>query len=504
MLAEWRLAAKPAGMPRVHLGRLIATALVTALALVPGACRGQPEGTIKVLVIGSEPKASDPAQAALSGPDSVLLNSVGQGLVQFDATGNIVGGLAERWNVSDDGMSYIFRIASTNWADGRKVTAQQVARILKRSLGPASTNPLKDTLGAIDDIVAMTDRVIEIRLKAPRPNLLAILAQPEFAIVRSGVGTGPFRIAGERGPEGELKLRRDVTSGDGEDSRREQVLLAGAAAADAVRAFAAGTTDLVLGGTFTDLPHAQSMKLPRNSLRFDPAAGLFGLVPARKGSPLDDPEVRRLLSQAVDRDALVDALHVPGLAARATTLEPVLEGVPDPVTPAWLATPIAQRRPTLAAEATRLFGAAKPTLRLFIPEGPGGDLLFGRLFADWSALGFTVERAKTAAGADLKLVDAVAPSTSPAWFLRQFRCQYVPVCDADTDTLLDAARDASVPAQRSALLSQAAGRIDDAQLFIPLTAPIRWSLVSARIQGFAGNRFARHTLTDLEQKIGAQ
>ena len=33
--------------------------------------------------------------------------------------------------------------------------------------------------------------------------------------------------------------------------------------------------------------------------------------------------------------------------------------------------------------------------------------------------------------------------------------------------------------------------IDDAQLFLPLTAPVRWSLVSARIQGFAGNRYAR-------------
>ena len=29
--------------------------------------------------------------------------------------GNIVAGLAERWNVSDDGLSYIFRIASTEW-----------------------------------------------------------------------------------------------------------------------------------------------------------------------------------------------------------------------------------------------------------------------------------------------------------------------------------------------------------------------------------------------------
>ena len=67
---------------------------------------------------------------------------------------------------------------------------------------------------------------------------------------------------------------------------------------------------------------------------------------------------------------------------------------------------------------------------------------------------------------------------------------------------MDAARQTPVPAQRYALLAQAAARIDDAQLFIPITAPVRWSLVSARIQGFAGNRYASHTLTDLQQPPG--
>jgi peptide/nickel transport system substrate-binding protein len=65
-----------------------------------------------------------------------------------------------------------------------------------------------------------------------------------------------------------------------------------------------------------------------------------------------------------------------------------------------------------------------------------------------------------------------------------------------------AARETPVPQQRYALLGQAAARIDDAQLFIPIAAPIRWSLVSDRVQGFAGNRYARHTLTGLEQQAG--
>jgi len=165
-----------------------------------------------------------------------------------------------------------------------------------------------------------------------------------------------------------------------------------------------------------------------------------------------------------------------------------------------MATAIADRRVTLSATATRLFGSEKPTIRLFLPEGPGSDILFNRLAADWAAIGLSVERARSVSAADFKLVDSVAPSTSPAWFLRQFRCQFVPVCNANADELLDAARDTLVAAQRGALLAQAAARIDDAQLFIPLAPPVRWSLVSARVPGFVGNRYARHTLTDLEQR----
>ena len=481
--------------------RILNLLFLASLALMPGACRDGHEGAVKVTVVGGPAKMRDPALSPLSAPDAVLIGSVGQGLVRFDATGNIVPGLAERWNVSDDGLSYIFRIASTDWAGGRKITAQQVARILKRSISESSVNPLKDTAGAVDDIVAMTDRVIEIRLKAPRPNLLSVLAQPEFAIVRNGTGTGPFQVDPKQDKPGELRLTREIVSADEETARRDEVSLSSANAEQAIRTFTAGNADLVLGGTFSDLPYAQRARLPRGSLRFDPASGLFGLIPSRSGSALDDVGVRQLLSEAIDRDALVDALRMPGLTARVTVLEPGLDGLPNPAQPPWAGVALADRRASLVAESARQFGQVKPTIRIYLPDGPGSDILFNRLLIDWGAIGITAERAKNALASDLKLVDVVAPSTSPAWFLRQFRCPVAPLCDAQADELLGAARDAQVPAQRYALLGQAAARIDDMQLFLPLAAPVRWSLVSGRIQGFAGNRFARHTLTDLEQKL---
>lgn len=499
MLAECNVARKAAAMRRT-----LALLLLPALLLPLGACRRQAEGPLKAVVIGSDPKLRDPSLGPLPPSDAVLLQNVAQGLVRFDAAGNIVPGLAERWNVSDDGLSYIFRIASKDWPDGSKITAQQVARLLKRQLAERSRNPLKDSLGAIDDIVAMTDRVVEIRLLAPRPSLLALLAQPELAILRGNDGTGPFRAVSTRGSGGEVSLSREIAGADDEQPQHEDVLLAGAAASDAITEFVAAKDDLVLGGTFADLPLATRARLPRNALQFDPASGLFGLMPMQRGGKLDNPQVRQLLSQALDRTAFVAALGVPGLAPRASVLEPGLDGIGTPVQPAWFATAFADRLPALRAAADRLLGKTKPMIQVALPQGPGSELLLKELQRDWGAIGLSVSAAQSTSGADFVLIDEVAPSSSPSWFVRRFRCETAPICDPQADQLMEAARETPVPAQRYALLGQAAARMDDAQLFIPIAAPVRWALVSTRIQGFAGNRYARHTLTDLQQQPGSQ
>ena len=482
--------------------KLTAVALFAAVAATTGGCDDRSEGVIQVLVIDGEPRLADPQAGPLTASQQVLVANAAQGLVRFDARGQIVPGLAETWNVSDDGLSYIFRITMGQWPNGRDITAEQVARMLRRQIGPSSRNPLKDAFGAVDDIVAMTDRVIEIRLAHARPHLLQLLAQPEMGLVYEGQGTGPFSIDQANSREGAIRLVREVITVDEDPSEYERLDLRGRNAEHAVRAFASGDADLVLGGTFSDLPFAQGAKLPRRALQFDPASGLFGLIPARGSGLAADPEVRRLLSAAIDREALVAALSVPGLLPRATLLEPGLDNIADPVPPAWAATPIAERRPQLVAAARRLFGSEEPPIiRIALPEGPGSETLFNRLSQDWGMFGVRVERAGEDAAADFRLIDRVAPSLSASWFVRQFRCEVARICDEQVDELLEGARATPVLDQRSALLTQASMRVDELQLYIPIAAPIRWSLVSARITGFAGNRFAIHTLTGLEQRL---
>ena len=482
--------------------RSLMLAAIAVVAAAMSACQRESEGLVQVIALGDTPRLVDPDGGTLTAGEAILIDSAAQGLVRFDARGQIEPALAETWNVSDDGLSYIFRLANGTWANGRKVTAEQVARLLRRHVGQSSRNPLKDAFAAVDDIVAMTDRVLEIRLNQPRPNLLQLLAQPEMGLVHEGQGTGPFFIDRRKSRDGVIRLTREVATADEEQAERQEVGLSGARPADAIRAFAAGKADLVLGGTFADLPLAQRSKLPRRALQFDPASGLFGLIPLRASGPLSDPEMRRLLSEAIDRDGLVAEFAVPGLAPRATVLEPSLDNIPDPVPPQWAATPLAERLPALTAAARRFMtDGVAPTVRIALPEGPGAEMLLQRLKRDWGVLGLSVERASRGQPADLRLVDEVAPSTSPAWFLRHFHCTAAAICEPRIDELLDAARTTPVAAQRSALLNEAAQRIDELQLFIPIAAPIRWSLVGPRIAGFSGNRFAIHTLTGLEQRL---
>lgn len=480
---------------RALAGGLLGLALLAS-------CREAEEGAVHVTVLGETPKIVDPAAGPLDPPEEVLLANVAQGLVRFDAVGNIEPGLAERWNVSDDGLSYIFRLATGEWPGGRKINARDVSRILKRQVSRQSRNPLKDAVGAIADVVPMTDRVIEVRLISPRPQLLQLLAQPEFSLVREGEGTGPFEIREGSARGGALRLRRELPAPDGEEAVQERVELIGRDINAAIRSFTAGDTDLVLGGSFADLGAALGASLPRGSLRFDPVAGLFGLMPARSTGPIAEPEVRALLDRAIDRPALVAALGVPDLEPRASILQPGLEGLATTAVPEWAAIPLADRQAELAADAERLFGAERPTIRIALPEGPGAAIVLQRLRTDWGAFGITVERAGPNAPADLRFVDKVAPSLSPAWFLRQFRCEVAPICSEDTDQLLAAARTTPFVAQRNALLEEAERQMRQQVLFIPIAAPIRWSLVGRDIPGFAENRFGRHPLTNLRRRPG--
>jgi peptide/nickel transport system substrate-binding protein len=473
-----------------------ALAALACLALLAG-CRAEESGPVSVVAIGGPPRLVNPNRVPLDPPSAFLVLAAAQGLVRFDAAGEIEPALAQRWIVSDDGLRYTFRLARADWRSGGSITAEQVAARLRAAVSASSRNPMKPILGAIDEIVAMTDEVLEISLKSPRPNFLQLLAQPELAVLRNGEGSGPFLLSAA--DDQALSLSLPAAEEEEEDAARAMppLLLRGAAAPLAVAAFASRRADLVLGGTAGDLPVARAAAPDGNSLMFDPVAGLFGFSFASVEGPLARAEVRHALAMAVDRPGLVAALRVPGLQPRDSVLPPGIEGLAAPALPAWSQLPLAERR-ALAARTIAGLGEEGPVrIRVALSEAPGHRLLFAYLARDWAAIGVAAERVTAGAAADLRFIDEVAPIGLASWYLRHFACNASRVCDPAADEAMAAARIAPDAAGRRAMLAGADRLLAEAMPFIALAAPVRWSLVSPRLNGFRPNPFAHHAAGEL-------
>lgn len=484
--------------------------LMLLLPLLAAACSEKgADGPLNVSVIGDTPKIADPNRRPLSAPDAALMQATAQGLIRFDGGGQIEAGLAMRWDVSDEGLYYTFRLQ-----DDAGIDTENVARSLRAAIARSSRNPLQPMLGSVDEIVAVTPEVIEIRLIAPRPILLQLLAQPEMGLVASRTrgGTGPLHIL-ERGKErivlAPLQDRVESDEDEDEDERaRQQIWMRGERAALAVARFRNNGAQAVLGGRFHDLAIARAGGTPANTLRFDPVAGLFGLVVVDRKGFTGHPDARRALSMALDRDRLVAAFGVKTWRSALTLVPAGVADLSSPAVPDWASMPIDDRRAIargtvarLRADQARQAGSedasTAPRVRVSLPNGPGSRLLFTFLRRDWARIGVEAEAVGPDDDADLRLIDLVAPADSGSWYLRQFTCNRSPVCNEAVDEALNAGRSAPSLPERNILLGQADQALMRITPFIPIATPMRWSLVAPELTAFQENARGTHPLNHL-------
>ena len=478
------------------MNRAFPAFFLLAITILSG-CDERTEKPLAVSVIGGQPTIIDPNRAALSPTQRLLLPAIAQGLVGFDAAGQIEPALAERWIVTDDGLSYIFRFGPNRASDGKPITTAEIAKRLRGAIGRKSRNPMKAGLEAIEEINAITPDVLEIRLSTPRPPLLHLLAQPELAVVDGG-GTGPYR-AGPIGGRGVVTLTPMMAAGEDPPTRADRVILRGDRAAASIARFVNGDVDLVLGGGLYDLPLVRAAGVARRALRFDPAEGLFGLA-IIGGSPfLDDPDNRRSLAMAIDRQGLVDLFAVPGWQQALAVLPERYRSSADPAVPGWSILTIGQRQATArtTVDAWHANAGAPPVLRIALPPSPGARLLFARIAADWSRIGVRAVQVGPDDDADLRLIDRVAPAPSAIWYLSLLACVSPALCDTAAVDAIAKARSAKTLAERGQALAEADQAISGGARFILLARPLRWSLVAPDLNQYRDNPRAAHPLAHL-------
>lgn len=485
--------------------RMVISMVATAgLALTVSSCGLFGErGPVRIAAMGSINPAANPLNGELSATNAALLDATSQGLVSYDGEGQIDTGLADRWTVTTDGRSYIFRLREAKWSNGRKVTAQDVAAILRTYLAPTSRHMLKSDFPEIETIRAMTDMVIEIRLSVPQPAILELLAQPSMAIVNKGMGWGPMRAR----KIGRAILLSPVPDPLAEDPEAAEaaandpaasIELVGTTPAGALARFKNGYADGVVGGRFSTLPYFAASNIARSRLVVDPAPGLFGLSFVRAEGFLATDTNRDALARAIRRERLIEAF---GLAEwqPQVTLRPAVhtrDGGPTPLSPAWAAYDDASRQTQArrVVDAWRAAGREIEPIRIALPDSPGGRILFAYVAADFAAIGVPSQRVAMASAADLRLIDEVAPNDDALWALRRLSCRRDTLCNREAQGLIEQAMRNIDIGQRAVHLGDAEAVLSRYTPFIPLATPLRWSVAAQRLNGLRANGRAQHPL----------
>lgn len=477
-----------------------------AVFLLPG-CGNADESTIEVAWIGSEESLFASGNRISAGAQH-LRGATSWGLVALDAQGEAIPALAERWIITEDGLSFIFRLRELKWPDGREMDSDSVRRSLQQAISGLEGTSLGLDLAPVREVRAMAGRVIEIRLSAPVPGLLNLLAQPELALQSSGGGTGPM-VQERSGATARLRMRPPLERGlpDMPDWQADvrQINMTAVDAETAMDLFDEGGATVVLGGGIGPLPLVDTGPLSRGTVRIDPAIGLFGLRVRQSRGLLADRELREAVAMAIDRERLLQRYNVGGWVPTTRVVAPGLPGDTGRVVERWAETDLETRRASAAGKVrtwTARNGAGDGPVQLgvFMGNERGDELLLRDLGEQLATIGIRLVRSANVRNADLVLVDEVARYADPRWFLNQFNCSLRRgLCNEETDYLVEVAQETLDPGERAVLLADAESALISANVYIPFGAPLRWSLVRSSVSGFAPNPYAFHPLPALAE-----
>lgn len=378
-----------------------------------------PKATATLRHAGSlPPKQPDPPRS-YNLQDMQLQMALFDRLVERLAEDTVVPSLAERWEVSDDGLRYLFHLRpGLLWSDGLPLTASDVEYGVKRNLDPARPGisvaiyfvlegAQGYALGQHKDadrigVKALDDRTVEFRLAAPAPFFLSVVnrpdggPQPQHAIERFGdswidvenqVVSGPFRRT-EVNPTLTVLERRPDYQGwrSGNVKRVELHTELPSVVGDNYRI---GERELVFGGAVFGTE--QYGEIPTGEVRMEPTAWLMYLMLRHTDGPTSNLPYRRALAHTIDRRRLQAKSPANFLPATGGIVPPVLAGhTPD----------IALRHdPELARRLLAESGLGKEVLRLGLVTGiPVTELGF-ELVAIWrEALGIPIDVLEYQAG----------------------------------------------------------------------------------------------------------
>lgn len=286
--------------------------LTSAIALIStSAMAAQTDVTIGLQL---EPPHLDPTSAAAGAIDQVVYSNVFEGLTRFGPDGSVNAGLAESWDISDDGKTYTFTLRTgVTFHDGSTLDAGDVVFSLDRARAEDSTNAQKALFDGIDSVEAVDDTTVKVTLKAPQGNFLfnmawgdAVIIAPESAenIKTNPIGTGAFTFADWKQGDS-ITIARNPNYWGAAPALEEATFKFISDPTAAFGAMMAGDVDAFYGYPAPE-NLAQFEADPRFNVLSGSTEGETILAINNKVEPFDDVRVRKAVSMAIDRQAIID------------------------------------------------------------------------------------------------------------------------------------------------------------------------------------------------------
>jgi oligopeptide transport system substrate-binding protein len=521
------------------LSSLLALILLAGLSAFSTALAAEPASKI-VFQLDIEPQRMDPTMNDYA-YGSYALQNLFRGLCKFSETGEVVPGLAESYDVSEDGLVYTFHLRTgLKWSDGSPLTAADFEYSWKRVLNPELASETAysmytvikngseyflDGTATADDvgIKALDDVTLQVELTAPAPYFPSMTAATAYFPVKKEVieadpnwewndktyvSNGPFMLKEMRRDE-KFTFVKNPYYYNADAVKIDEVEYIFLNAAETARlAFNNGEVDIAVSVNADALAeHANDGKL-----LFTPRIGFRWYEFRTDHKPFDDPRVRQALAMAINRQVLTQAI-IKGPE------QPLLGFIP-PAFPDIVETDKSWREvhgntfeedleaaKALLAEAGYPNGEGFPTFRLVQETSTTLEAVAEALAQMWTQnLGITAEIITVEGGVfwadpggtreegefEVAYMGYTGDYLDPTSLLYVFRNEHngnsVTKWDDETyNNLMQTLADGAMGAEREALMEQAEAILTAQMPVIPIYGYIAQALVSDRIGGFVRN-----------------
>ncbi|MGP1369291.1 MAG: peptide ABC transporter substrate-binding protein [Treponema sp.] len=390
-------------------------AAAVSIALFFSGCSGKAVGSNNEFIVGNgaEPQSLDPAK--IQGvPEHRINLSLFEGLVGYDPkTATAIPGVAESWEISEDGTVYTFHLRKTEWSDGTPITAQTFVDSWRRMLAPETAaqyaymitmivkgaeeyNTGKADASAVA-VKAVDDMTFEVQLTGPAPYALDMMAHyafnpvPMHIIDKYGtdwvkpgnlVGNGPF-VLESWVPQEKLTVLPNEKYWNKENVHLSRITFLPIEDMNtAFEKYKAGEIDWNYG---IPTPRLDEVKvLP--DYQGDPQNGTYYYILNVKRPPLNDVRVRKALAMALNNQEIVDKVTRAGQIA-TTSMVPPMAGYTPVKGSAY--DPEGARK--LLAEAGYPGGKGFPSITVIYNTNDGHKLIAEYVQEAWkNALGISI------------------------------------------------------------------------------------------------------------------